>query len=721
MQKKNYHKTVKFAKRPADMTDSELAAAIMIIPCDRDMLYTNDEWANLGVGAFLNILDSRAIEEFQKKILDNGNPPAFFCIDAPKGHSLSQVATILPSQFALAATFNRELIKKAGELTAIEMATNGLHVNFSPNCDRFAKISFCRGGETSGSEPYWIGEVTESLIRGYHGTNLSDKLSVLSAAKHFIGYGIDGEDGGNCDVSMHFLRNELLPSFEKAIKAGCKIIMTGFNPVNYVPMAINRTMLSILRKELNFEGIVITDWDTVKDLIRQGVAKDVEEATLLCIMSGHDMIMSTPESHEAILNLLKTGRLDRRYLEDAVQRILTLKELSGLFENPYKTGIPGSIGCQEHHQTAKDIARETVILLSNERVGNKRALPLGNDVRKIGVFGKAAEIAEMQFGDWLKKFQLDFLPVEEFEQIKEQRDHETLLTALTEIGAQKAVEVKYAPGYNIVVDKSNNSTELLQEAIALSEDVDVRILGLAWFPFYQTGEGRNNPTGGIPEEQEMLFQALRKSDKPLITVLYNQPGCTNAKTESDAFLLAPNGGLYGGRAIAEVLFGLVNPSGKLPIADPFHVGQNSDFNFRLRDLRTRDEGYVNMTDKPYRPYGFGLSFTQFEYSNLQAYVEGETVFVTVEVTNIGDVRGKEVTQVYFEDPVSSVMTHRRMIGVEKIDLDAGEKETVCFKLEREAFALNIEGKWVVESGKYIIMVGGNSQDCERLTAEITLS
>ena len=362
----------------SQMTVEEKAAQMLQVPVSVVGMDAAREWAKKGVGSFLNVLgdDMKELADICSKE-SRLKIPTIFGIDAVHGHCLNREATIFPSQLTMACTWNRDLVEKIGHVTATEVATEGIQWTFSPILCLARDARWGRTNETFGEDKFLAGELGVSIIKGYQGEDLGDDTAVLACAKHFIAYGeaTGARDSYDTEITMRKIRDEFLPPFKKAVDAGCATFMTAYGSIDGTPLTANKKALrGLLRDELGFDGFLVTDWDTVNALInRQRVCDNHGDASRVATEAGNDMIMSTLEFYDAIIEQVKSGKIEESYLDEAVRHILTIKYRLNLWEKPLKAGVPGSIGCDEHHEVALESARQSVVLIKNKN----NILPLG--------------------------------------------------------------------------------------------------------------------------------------------------------------------------------------------------------------------------------------------------------------------------------------------------------------------------------------------------------
>jgi beta-glucosidase len=656
--------------------------------------------------------------------------PVLFGIDAIHGHAFWPQATVFPTQLGLSCTWNPELVHEVGRITAREASLTGMHWTFSPVLGTARDLRWGRINETFGEDPYLVGVLGAALIRGYQGDSLvsedvgqhlGEPHTILACAKHYAGYpGTQGgRDSSEADLSRRNLRSLYLKPFRDAARAGCATYMTGYHSVDGLPCTVNRWLLTeVLKEEWGVEGFVVTDWNNVGRLHdEQKVCATLEEAVQRTVEAGNDMIMTTPAFYEQAIQLVQEGRLDEGYVDEACRRILRLKFMLGLFdENRYadRTKEAVLMGCAEHRRVALECAYQSIVLLKNE----ESLLPLPSDVQRIAVIGPNADDPEAQLGDWVSwSGQLGDSALK--------RERESVVTVLDGIRERAApgCQVEYVRGCD-VVDRGGAE---LAEAAAAAARADVAIIVLG-DDLRLTGETRDRANLDLSGLQQELLEAVYATDTPVVLVLINGKPLTMPWTQQHvpALLEAWNPGLEGGTALAGLLFGDRSPSGKLTLSVPHHVGQQPVFYNQVPGWHS-PQRYVDLPAEPLYAFGYGLSYTHFEYSKLSlasdCLSDGEALVLTVEVNNTGQRAGTEVVQLYVNDVYSSVTTPAKELkAFQRVDLGAGEGGTVELRVPYEQLALiNQELESVVEPGEFEVMVGGSSRDQDLLRATFWVS
>ncbi len=670
------------------------------------------------IGSFLHVMGEITNELQRLAEQSRLGIPLIFGIDAIHGHAFWPTATVFPTQLGLSCSWNSELVEEVARITAIEASYTGVHWTFSPVAEVARDLRWGRIDETFGEDPYLVGVLSSAMVRGYQGDDLADPRTILACAKHYTGYSgcQGGRDASEAEHTERTLRSTYLPSFHEAVKAGCATLMTAYQSTDGTPCTANRWLLrDVLREEWGFDGFVVTDWDNVGRMHReQMVCATMEEAAQRAVEAGNDMMMTTPEFFEAAVNLVRSGKLDVALIDDACRRILRLKFKLGLFDRNRYADLEGGkgdtnsevIGCAEHRQVALESAYQSVVLLKNQ--GN--LLPLSDDLKRIAVLGPNADDVMAQLGDWVSwSGQLG--------QQAGERPRESVVTVLDGIRkrAGSGCRVDYARGCDVL----DPSADGVAEAAALAREADVAIV-VVGDNLALNGERRDRANLDLSGGQQQLLEAVYATGTPMVVVLINgKPLSIPWVVEhAHAILEAWNPGLEGGTAIAGILFGDRNPSGKLTISFPYHVGQQPVYYNQIPGWHA--EHYADMPKEPLFAFGYGLSYTSFDYSNLRLHTKelspGETLRVEVDVENTGGREGTEIVQLYVNDVYSSVTTPlKELKAFQRVMLKPGEKRTVRLEVPYERLALvNRNMETVVEPGEFEVMVGGSSRDQDLL-------
>lgn len=688
------------------MTLEEKVGQIMMFDArDEDLSFINTRQP----GSILHILGAKVGRAMDLAAKNRLAIPLLVGEDGIHGHSFWKGSTIFPTQLAMAASWNTELLEKVGRVTGEEMAPTGIHWTFSPVLCLTRDLRWGRTGETFGEDPYLIGEFAAALIRGYQGTGLDDPTGVLATAKHYAGYSETqgGRDASEADISRRKLRSYFLPPFERAARAGAMTFMTGYQSMDGIPSTANKWLLTdVLKDEWGFQGVLVTDWDNVGRLVHeQKVAATYSEAAVMAVRAGNDIMMTTPQFYEGAIEAVKSGRLKESEIDAPVRRLLALKFRMGLFENPRRPDLNRAakeVARPDHRDANLTMARQSLVLLQNNGL-----LPL--DPAKVGsiaVIGPNADDDLQQLGDWSLGS-----PQHPPEAGKHPREKTTTVLDGIKALAAKTATVRYERGCSIVDDDLSGIPAAV--AAAQASDIVVAVVG-DHLKFI--GETLSTATLELQGGQVALLDALEKTGKPMVLVLVNSkplvlpPSAKRAAAIFEAF----NPGMEGGRAVAEAVFGQLNPSGKLTISIPVHVGQQPVFYSQVRGQH--GDRYADLTQEPLFPFGHGLSYTTYRYSNVRlapaTLAKGGTATVSVDVENTGKRPGDEILQVYVSDVVTSATwVNKALKGFARVSLAPAEKKMVTVKLPWEAFEiLNAEGQRVVEPGEFEVLVGPSSRD-----------
>ncbi|WP_416351945.1 glycoside hydrolase family 3 N-terminal domain-containing protein [Subtercola sp. RTI3] len=661
--------------------------------------------------------------------------------DCIHGHSFWIGATIFPTQLAMAASWNPELIEQVARATAVEVSATGIHWTFSPVLCIARDLRWGRVGETFGEDPFLIGELASAMVRGYQGTGLSDPTAILATAKHFAGYSETqgGRDASEADISMRKLRSWFLPPFERVAREGCRTFMLGYQSIDGVPITVNDWLLNdVLRGEWGYTGTLITDWDNVGRMVwEQQVQPDYAHASAAAVHAGNDMVMTTPGFFRGALDAIELGLLAESDLDAAVARILTLKFELGLFENPRLPDLErqrASIANSSHTDLNREIARRSVVLLQNDGV---LPLPAAEPApRRIALVGPLIDDAQTQLGDWAgASGQAGWLPDGQprhmittvFDGLS------TLLPAGWELTANVGAEIlRLRPdpsGTNFpdgqprppVAIACEPDAELIAAALDAAHAADY-VIAVVGDRIELVGEGRSTATLELVGAQIALLDALAATGKPLIVVLMASkplvlpPSALNAA----AIVWVASPGMEGGRAIAELVLGLVEPSGRLPISFARHAGQQPTYYNQIRGQH--GDRYADLTQSPAFAFGEGLSYSRVEYSGLrlQQTELNRDGTVTAEITlqNVGSRTAVETVQAYVSDTVTSVSwAFKELKAFRQVTLAAGETAVVTIDVPvAECSVVDARGNRIVEAGEFRMLVGPSSRDDTLLSA-----
>jgi len=656
------------------------------------------------VGSILNVSGHAYTREHWHEVIsdiqaeaakDRLKIPIIYGIDAIHGVTYTLGSTLFPQEIAMAATFNRQIAHMAGEITAYETRASYIPWNYSPVLDLGKTPLWPRVYETFGEDTYLIKTMGASIIRGYQGNDVGDKYHVAACMKHYLGYGapLSGKDRTPAWIPDRYMREYFLPPFAEAVKAGAKTIMINSGEINGVPIHGSHYMLTdVLRSELHFEGIAVTDWRDIEYLHdRHHIAATQKDAVMIAVNAGIDMSMVPYEYsfYNYLIELVHENKVSMARINQAVHRILKVKYELGLFERP--VGNPGDypkFGSDEFRQESLKAATEAITLLKN--INN--ILPLKKDM-KILVTGPTANTMRSLDGGWSYNWQGDLADTYA-------ADKNTILEAIQQkIGKGN---VSYEPGVNY------DTPQNIEAAVKAAEKSDVIVLCLGELSY--TENVGNIDDLNLPWAQTELANALSKTGKPIILVLAEgRPRIvTEAESHSAATIMTYLAGNEGGDALANILFGDANPSGKLPVTYPKYPNSlNNYYRKNLENGNSDDSHGYN----PLYEFGFGLSYTSFSYSNLRlskpAFKENETITVTVDVKNTGSREGKEAVLLYTSQLYASIAPDtKRLRAYDKIELKPGETKTVTFKLTSKDVAfVNDLSKTVAEGGEFKLQIG----------------
>ncbi len=712
-------------KQPLERRVGDLLERMTLAEKVGQMMQLNGQHDPAGVvqrmqpGSLLHILNDELAVAMDAAASTRLGIPLLVGEDGIHGHSFHPGATIFPTQLGMACSWNVETIEACARVTAREMATTGAHWTFSPVLCLTRDLRWGRIGETFGEDPFLIGEFGAAMIRGYQGKGLDDADGVLACAKHYAGYSetLGGRDASEADISRRKLRSFFLPPFERAARAGCMTFMTGYQSMDGLPSTANHWLLTqVLKEEWGFQGILVTDWACVSALYKdQFIVPGPKEAAVVAVRCGNDLIMTTPDFFDAAQTAVGEGLLAESEIDAVVRRILTLKFRMGLFENqrrPDRARQASVIASAEHRAVNLRAARESLVLLQNDGI-----LPLdAGKLKKIAVVGPNANDALVQLGDWS-------LGTSQYGPEKGRHPRDCTVTLLDGIVARvpASISVTHVAGCSVRTD----DTSQIPAALEACADADVIVLAVGDdIPFI--GECNCTATLELLGGQRALVDAVMALGKPVVLALVNsKPLVLPAATERAAAIVECfNPGMQGGTAFAELLFGDLNPSGKLTISFPRHVGQQPIFYSQVRGQHGRK--YADLDQVPRFAFGFGLSYTRFEYANLNLaqarLAAGVALQVTVDVRNAGDRAGTEIVQVYLSDLVTSVTwVQKTLVDFARIDLAAGEQRSVTFDIPYERLALvDAYEHRVVEPGEFEVSVAPSSLDKDALRARFVV-
>jgi len=657
----------------------------------------HEEWIVEGaVGSYLGVQEADEINRLQQLAVEQSRLgiPLIFGLDVIHGYR-----TIFPIPLAEACSWEPELARKTAAVAAREAAAAGLHWTFAPMVDIARDARWGRIAEGAGEDPFLGSAFAAARVRGFQGEDLSSPEHVAACAKHYIGYGgaVAGRDYNTVELAIQTLYEIYLPPFAAAVDAGVVTFMSAFNDLNGVPTSANRfTLTDILRGQLGFNGFVVSDSNSIGELVKHGYAADRKDAGKKALQAGVDMDMVTESFRWDIPELVEAGELPIELVDEAVRRVLRVKFTLGLFENPYRSDSKKEAAAQlrpDHLELARDAARRSIILLKN--MGG--ILPLKDNHQKIGVIGPLAHSPLDMLGSWAFT--------------GSSRD---VVTILDGIKAAAEAEVLYAPGCDILGVQPADFSAALE--IANQADVVIAVVGES---ARMSGEAASRLELGLPGHQESLLKALKDTGKRLVVILSNgRPlALPWVDQNADAVLETWQLGVQAGSAVADVLFGAYNPGGKLAVTCPYTVGQTPIYYNHPNTGRPPTDfwftsKYIDGPVAPLYPFGYGLSYTTFTYTDLEITTEVQKVSVSASVTNTGDMAGEEVVQCYLADLIASrVRPVKELKGFQKILLAPDETRKVTFELDRSSLGFyDVDMQYVVEPGKFKVWVGTNSAE-----------
>lgn len=673
------------------------------------------------VGSMLNVLSVEATTEAQKLVMENSRLkiPLLFGYDVIHGYK-----TIFPVPLAETASWDMEAAEESARIAALESVAYGVNWTFSPMIDVSRDARWGRIMEGSGEDPYLTSMVAVAKIKGYQGKDLSHPHTIAATAKHFAGYGLAeaGRDYNTVHIGENELHNTVLPPFKAAAEAGVATFMNSFNDIDGTPATGHKVLQrDILKGDWDWNGFIVSDWASISEMIDHGFARDKKHAAEIALKAGSDMDMEGGAYETSLVQLVGEGKVDEALVDDAVKRVLRVKFKMGLFEDPYRysnSETLKNISFEDHRKASRDIAKKSIVLLKNEN----SLLPINSSVKNIAVIGPLANDKDSPIGNW-----------------RGQGEANSAISVVEGIknAVGKDVKVTYAKGADLGMGERNfllpleiNKTDKsgFAEAVEVAKNAEVVVMVLGEDAF-QAGEGRSQVNIDLAGVQQELLEEIYKVNKNIILVLINgRPMEISWAAENlPAITVAWQLGTESGNAIADVLFGKYNPSGKLPVSFPRAVGQEPLYYNQkntgrpFSDQHVTFSGYTDSPKDALFPFGYGLSYTTFEYGEPQlsakAITENETLEVSVSVTNTGNVTGKEIVQLYLRDLVASTTRPvKELKAFEIIELAPGETKNVQFKVDDKMLQFyNANRKWESEAGEFEILTGSNSRDLKKST------
>jgi beta-glucosidase len=667
------------------------------------------------VGSMLNVKGVKDVRALQKIAVEETRLgiPIIFGFDVIHGYK-----TISPIPLAESASWDMEAIKKSSAIAAEESAAVGINWTFAPMVDIARDARWGRVMEGAGEDPFLGSEIAIARVQGFQGNDLAATNTILACAKHFAGYAFAeaGRDYNTVDVSETTLQNVIFPPFKAAVDAGVRTFMNSFNELNGIPATGNKYLQrQVLKGDWKFEGFVVSDWGSLNEMISHGYAKDSKQAAEMAINAGSDMDMESSAYVEHLVSLVQEGKVKESAINDAARRILKVKFELGLFDDPYKycdeNREKETVGKAEFQAGVLDMAKKSIVLLKND----KGLLPLKKSGQKIAIIGALASDKTSPLGSW-----------------RIAADDDSAVSVLEGMSKYQGNKITYAKGTDVAVGRTEfiwetkiNMTDKTEfpEAIAAAKGADVVVMVLGEHGL-QSGEGRSRADIDLPGVQQELLEEIFKVNPNVVLVLNNgRPlaipwAAENIPSIVEAWQL----GTQSGNAIAQVLYGDYNPSGKLPMTFPRNVGQLPlYYNHKNTGRPTMNEPesvfwshYIDEKTTPLYPFGFGLSYSKFEYSDLQlsssSFDKNGKIEVSVNVKNTSNIKGKEVVQLYIRDLIGSVTRPvKELKGFELIELQANETKNVKFIVNQktiEFFTANL--KWEAEPGDFNVYIGGSS-------------
>ncbi|WP_163514828.1 beta-glucosidase BglX [Gelidibacter japonicus] len=682
------------------------------VPSEGDAAHKYEHLKKGLVGSMLNVKGVKEVREVQKIAVEETRLgiPLIIGFDVIHGYK-----TISPIPLAEAASWDLEAIKLSAQVAAEEAAASGINWTFAPMVDISRDARWGRVMEGAGEDPYLASLIAVARVQGFQGDDLSLANTIAACAKHFVGYGFAeaGKDYNTVDVGTSTLYNVLLPPFKAAKEAGVRTFMNAFNELNGIP-ATGSTFLQrdILKDEWDFDGFMVTDWGSINEMIAHRYAENRRQAAEFAINAGADMDMESYAYVNELASLVNEGRVDVSLIDDAVKRILRVKYELGLFDDPYKylneTVEKKVIGSKRIQDAVLDMAKKSIVLLKNEN----NILPLKKNGQKIALIGALANDKTSPLGSW-----------------RIAADDETAVSVLEGMQAYTGNTLIYEKGADVVTGETLFPKELtlnisdksgFSAAVTAAENADVVVMVLGEHGL-NSGEGRSRSEIGLTGVQQELLETVYKANKNIVLVLNNGRPLTIewADEHIPAIVEGWHLGTQSGHAIAQVLYGDYNPSGKLPMTFPKNVGQVPIYYNHKSTGRPLDPGqgevfwshYTDVSNAPLYPFGYGLSYTSFGYSDLKVeVVSNDKVTVSVKLTNTGDVKGKEVAQLYLRDEFASVTRPvRELKGFELVELNPKESKIITFTLSHAELGFyDNNGKYIVEPGTFSVFVGGSS-------------
>jgi beta-glucosidase len=661
------------------------------------------------IGSMLNVIGTKYTRQYQELAMQSRlKIPLLFGQDVIHGYK-----TTFPLPLAEAASWDLAAIELGARVAATEAAASGIHWTFAPMVDIGRDPRWGRVMEGAGEDTYLSSKIAYARVKGFQGNKLGDLNSVMACVKHFAAYGagVGGRDYNSVDMSERMLLETYLPPFKAALDAGAATFMNSFNDINGIPATGNAHLQrDILKGKWNFQGFVVSDWGSIGEMVAHGYSKDLKEAAYAAITAGSDMDMESNAYRKHLAELVKEGRVSIDLVDDAVRRILRKKFELGLFDDPYKYSDgkreEKALNNPEHRKAAREMAEKSIVLLKNE----KQTLPISKNVKTIAFIGPMVKEYKANMGFWaveLPEVNYDKWVVSQWDGLQ------------NKVG--KNTKLLYAKGCEITGDNKDG----FAEAVATAKQADVVILSVGE-RHDMSGEAKSRSDIHLPGVQEDLIKAVQATGKPVVVLINaGRPLVFNWTADNvPAIMYTWWLGSEAGNAIANVLFGDYNPSGKLPMTFPREVGQVPIYYNHFSTGRpAKDENsfnyvsaYIDLKNSPKFPFGYGLSYTTFDYSGLKLsstkIKNNETIKVSFQLKNSGKVAGEEVVQLYLKDKFGSVVRPvLELKDFQKVKLNAGESKTIEFTIDKEKLSFyNNKLEWGTEPGDFEVMIGASSAD-----------
>jgi beta-glucosidase len=668
------------------------------------------------LGSVLNEINVRVINEYQKLAVEKSRLgiPLIIGRDVIHGYR-----TIFPIPLGQAASWNPELVEQTCAIAAREARSQGIHWTFAPMVDIARDPRWGRIAEGLGEDPVLGSALAAASVKGYQGDDLSSKDRIAACVKHFVGYGAaeGGRDYNATMISPSAMRNVYLPPFKAAVDAGVATLMCAFNDVNGVPMSAHTYLLrDVLRKEWGFKGLVVSDWESIREIIPHGYAVDERDAAIAAVRAGVNMEMASATYHKNLVKAVDSGVVEEGLIDELVKEVLRVKFQLGLFEDPYtKEDRPSILLAADHLEAARKLARQSVVMLKNDR----GTLPINGDkIKKIAVIGPLADMKREQLGTWIPDGR--------------EEDSITPLVGIRE-AAGRGMEVRYIPALKNDLDRS---TAGFTEAIAAAKDADMVLL-VVGEQARLSGEASGRAIIDLPGAQGELVEAIAEVGKPTVLIVEAGRPLTIGKqvAKIDAVLYSFHAGTMAGPAIADLLWGKESPSGKLPVTLPKSVGQvplyynhvntgrppreydfakDKDFDDEFDLELGYNSNYLDVSPYPLFPFGYGLSYAEFEYGKVELSTvklkDGQILAVRAPITNKSTIAADEVVQVYVRDLVGSITRPvRELKAFRRLSLQPGETQVLEFAISTNDLKFyNNDEELLLEPGKFEIYVGGSS-------------